>query len=145
MNHMKQIANILGVEMGEAFEITTAGMAKSDGCFELTENGIKRWVFPSYNKNIAREDDEMLAQLLNWVLTGEKIIVKLPWKPANGERYYMPCVDSPDMYDFWTWQDDDELNQYRFKCGLVFKTEEEAIELTKKMLAAAKNEQTCKR
>lgn len=64
MNYMKQIANILGVEMGETFEITTAGATKSDGCFELTENGIKRWTFPSYNKNIAREDDDMLARLL---------------------------------------------------------------------------------
>lgn len=140
MNYMKQIANILGVEMGETFEITTAGATKSDGCFELTENGIKRWTFPSYNKNIAREDDDMLARLLNWVLTGEKIIVKLNWKPANGERYYTPCVDSPDMYDYWTWQDD-ELDQHRLKCGLTFKTKEEAIELTKKMLTVVQKDE----
>ena len=121
MNCMEQIAGILGVKLGEVFTLENCADEKhkieNDGWYTYN-NTEEAWEY---------QEDGILS-----ILTG-KIKIVHSWKPTDGERYYMPCVNSPDMYDYWTWQDD-ELDQYRFKCGLIFKTREETIEVTKKML-----------
>ena len=125
-NHMAKVvglAKLLGVELREEFRIE-----KYQGLFRITEDGLQRLLDSSSSWTLAE------PSILRELLIGEETVVKFPWKPDDGERYYMPCVGSPDMYDYWTWQDD-ELDQYRLKCGLAFKTREEAIEVTKKMLS----------
>lgn len=125
MNHMKQVANMLGVEVGEVFRLK-----EYESYFKFTEKNFES----SVNGTTWLAGDSLT---LKFILEGNITIKKLPWKPTDEEGYYIPCVDHPQMYDYWTWQDN-EADQYRFECGLVFKTREEAIELTKKMLAVVK-------
>lgn len=74
MNHMKEIAHMLGVEMGERFKVS--GM---DGEFWLADNGLHM------------QDDKGdydLNALLAALLTGRSKIVYPPWKPKFGDVYY---------------------------------------------------------
>ena len=125
MNYMNEIAKVLGVKIGEVFSLENCVDEKhkieNDGWYTYN-NAEKAW---------EQQEDGILS-----ILTGKVKIVH-SWKPTDGERYYIPCVNSPEMYDYWTWQDDN-LDQYRFEHGLAFKTMEEAVELTKKMLTVVK-------
>ena len=68
---------------------------------------------------------------------GDIRIVKLPWKPKMDEKYYIPSIFDWDFYKYNFWLND-EYDEKFYKRGLVFKTKEEAIEMSKKMLAIAK-------
>ena len=68
---------------------------------------------------------------------GDIRIVKLPWKPKMDEKYYIPSIFDWDFYKYNFWLND-EYDEKFYKRGLVFKTKEEAIEMSKKMLAMTK-------
>ena len=68
---------------------------------------------------------------------GDIRIVKLPWKPKMDEKYYIPSIFDWDFYKYNFWLNDEHDEKF-YKRGLVFKTKEEAIEMSKKMLAMAK-------
>lgn len=134
---MAKVAKLLGVELGESFKITsdTKGDYPGDyqnyyrftenNCFETSVDGVK-W--------------EMATVIvLRGILMGDTRIVKLPWKPQEGDRYYFPCPASIEKWDYSTWSER-EVDYYRLNHGFVCKTMEEAIALTKKMLVAI-NEQ----
>lgn len=136
-NYMAKVAKLLGVELGESFKITsdTKGDYPGDyqnyyrftenNCFETSVDGVK-W--------------EMATVIvLRGILMGDTRIVKLPWKPQEGDRYYFPCPASIEKWDYSTWSER-EVDYYRLNHGFVCKTMEEAIALTKKMLVAI-NEQ----
>ena len=61
-------------------------------------------------------------------------IIKLPWKPRKGERYYYPCPDLNKEYCYDNWGDHGKVDKHRLKHNIVFKTKEEAVEAAKKML-----------
>lgn len=67
MNHMKEIAHMLGVEPGEYFKI--AGV---DGEFWLDDNGLHM---------LDDKGDYDLNALLAALLTGRSKVEQLPWKP----------------------------------------------------------------
>lgn len=136
-NHMAEVAKIFGVELGESFKITsdTRGVYQNyyrfseNNCFETSYDGVE------WKMTIA-------AVLLKHILMGDIRIVKLPWrpwKPQIGEKYYIPCIDTEleYMYSVYYWSNDEYDNKY-YHMGLVCKTKEEAVALTKKMLAVAK-------
>ena len=77
------------------------------------------------------------AEVLKDILMGDIRIVKLPWKPKMDEKYYIPSIFDWDFYKYNFWLND-ECDEKYYKRGLVFKTKEEAIEMSKKMLAMAK-------
>lgn len=60
------------------------------------------------------------------------------WKPKTNDKYYVPhiSVGNIDYFDC-VWYDDGIDNQL-YKVGLVCKTEDEALELARKMLEVAK-------
>ena len=68
---------------------------------------------------------------------GDIRIVKLPWKPKMDEKYYIPSIFDWDFYKYNFWLNDECEEKY-CKRWLVFKTKEEAIKMSKKMLAMAK-------
>ena len=75
VNHMTEIAKMLGVELNEEFEI--AGY--KNGNFKITECGIKKleggeWVNGSF--------------IFDGLLTGECTINHKPWKPQYDEEYW---------------------------------------------------------
>lgn len=131
-NHMSEVAELLEVELGEAFQIDNC-RSVAEMYYRLTEDGLEQSDTPNGEWN---EGDEWILALL---LTGEVDIIQLPWKPQDGKQYYIPriTVYSENMYDIFCW-DGDDYDKERYHMGLVCKTSAEAIKLAKKMLAVAK-------
>ena len=74
------------------------------------------------------------AGVLEDILIGDVRIIKLPWKPTNeGEWYYTPALDTESGCYTVYWENND-TDERRYRRGLVFKTREEAIAVSKKML-----------
>ena len=73
MNHMKEVAKMLGVEMGEEFEIE--GMYENP--FRLTERGL----YDCYG--------HMMPLVLHNLITGNYEIVEKPWVPKDGEMAWI--------------------------------------------------------
>ena len=131
-NHMSEVAELLEVELGEAFQIDNC-RSVAEMYYRLTEDGLEQSDTPNGEWN---EGDEWILALL---LTGEADIIQLPWKPQDGKQYCTPriTVYSENMYDIYLW-DGDDYDKERYRMGIVCKTSAEAIKLAKKMLAVAK-------
>lgn len=56
------------------------------------------------------------------------------WTPKEGELYYYPRIDIPDMYGSTFYLTRSEADQHRLKLGLVFPTKELAVEKAKEIL-----------
>ena len=134
-NHMAEVAQMLGVELEEVFKVTDDDSGKYHNYYKFTE---KKGIEVSED-NVKWEADTAGTLVLKWLLIGVARIVKLPWKPRKGEKYYIPYISTQQkgMYVSFYWANDD-INIEHYRMGIVCKTPEEAIALTKKMLAVAK-------
>lgn len=131
--YLEEVAKILGVELGEPFKLTDDIHGDYYRYYQFTDkkgletsvDGVK-W-------------ETATAIVLRGILMGDIRIVKLPWKPRKCEKYYIPYISTKQkgMYVSYYWTDDD-INIEHYRMRLVCKTPEEAIALTKKMLAVAK-------
>ena len=133
-NRMAEVAKLLGVELGESFKITSDTHGDYQNYYRFTENNCLEMSDDGVEWKIIKAE-----VLLKRILMGNIRIVKLPWKPQKDEKYYIPYINiNPvHMYDEYYWNNDNiDIGYYRM--GLVCKTIEEAIALTKKMLAVAK-------
>lgn len=135
-NHMAEVAKIFGVELGESFKITSDTEGDYHNYYRLTENNC-----------LEMSDDGVewkmttAAVLLKYILMGDIRIVKLPWKPQKGEKYYVPSiVIRPKDRNYYYYWSNDDINIEHYRMGIVCKTPEEATALTEKMLVAI-NEQ----
>ena len=138
-NYMAEVAKLLGVELGESFKITSDTQGDYPGdyqnyyrftennCFETSFDGVK-W-------------ETATVIILRVILMGGARIIKLPWKPREGEKYYVPriAIRPYDRHYCYYW-DNSGVDIKRYDMGIVCKTPEEAIALTEKMLEAI-NEQ----
>lgn len=128
-NKMPKIADLLGVKLGEVFFIKEYP-SYSRMYLKFTENGLEQSL-----------DKDSWTKAASWVwerlITGALKINKLPWKPKMNEEFYVPCIHYTDssMATKFRWRDDNADKKF-YQLGLVCKTKEEAIALTKKMLAA---------
>lgn len=132
-NHMAEVAKILGVELNEKFRIEGV---RTDYIYKISDRGLV--LQPTW-----RSWWEAVPLTLTRLLTGEAgKIIKLPWKPKYGELYYAPHF-TPYMChcQILNWGQDKKFDNFLFSHGLVFKTEEEAVAMTKKFLMMAKEEQ----
>jgi hypothetical protein len=77
--------------------------------------------------------------LLRDLMLGDFRISKLPWKPINGEKYYIPYVsiNKENMYEKYCWGGD-RTDEAFYEQGIVFKTKEEALAMSEKILAFVK-------
>ena len=129
-NKMIEVAKLLGVEIGEVFFIREYP-SDSKMYLKFTENGLER----SLDKD---SWTKATGRVWERIITGALKINKLPWKPREGEKYYVPRIavqpEDRHFYYYWTY---DDINIKRYDMGLVCKTPEEAIALTEKMLAVA--------
>lgn len=115
MNKMKEVANLLGVELGERFNIED----DLDNPYFITEEGL--FDCDSY------PDGENLIKLLN----GNAKIIKLPFRHRYGQTYWtISCnLDEGRIYtydDQWIGCSEDYA---RYKSGLVFRTEKKLKKL----------------
>lgn len=130
-NCMAEVATALGLELEEVFRIDG-----DEHYFRLTDTGlgmsigsdIKNWFAAPINA-------------LNGLLLGENEIIKLPWRPQEDEKYYVPFIATKpmNMYDEYYWENDD-VDIKRYRMGLVCKTKEEAVAMTKKILTAVQGQ-----
>jgi hypothetical protein len=116
-NLIPEIAKMLGVELNEEFKVDKY----DELTFKFAENML-----------MARADFKgakwgITYVVLSELLGGDAEIIKLPWKPKFGDRYFgvfefngklMVC-----RYDIWRGTIAEEA-QYR--CGWVYRTKEEA-------------------
>ena len=114
-NYMEKVAEMLGVKLGERFKI----------------NGKVFWL----DKDGMRNDKGgRYAGILNSLLTGEYTIEKLPWKPKNGDDYFVSTMGCSASINSWRGDYFDYAFYYTGNC---FRTREEALthapEITEKM------------
>lgn len=127
-NYMKEVAQVLGVELGEEFRIK--GIRPSV-LFKISERGL---VSHRLGSDDWATDELMLVRLL----TGDFAeIIKLPWKPEKDEDYFIPDITRMCNYSIRVWNDEAN-DEHLYQKGIVFKTAEEAIEISKKILQEVK-------
>ena len=117
MNYYKKIAEMLGVELGEEFS--------------LKDNKTKNIVRPRYKitqeeglmYSVNRNEFDRSVTLMS-IINGSFSVVKLPWKPKDGEKYwYYSKAFNLAISRKWI---DENYAFCLWKCGNCFKTEEEA-------------------
>ena len=114
MNYYKQIAEMLGVELGEEFKVSITEAF----VYKITENGLRR----RYHTDLKWVESPPFT--LTNLLRGDYSIVKLPWKPKEGEIYWFYAIFNEQA--FWTAWSFYGVDFYRWKEGNCFKTREEA-------------------
>lgn len=121
-NYMADVANMLGVELEEEFMING-----SDKVYKFFKNGLcfqcgGAWL---------RADSILIG-----LIKGEYKIVKLPWQPKYGDKYYYPGAGFRNICSA-EWRNSVLGLAYK-EAGLIFKTYEECEaalpELRKKYL-----------
>lgn len=131
-NHMKEVAKMLEVELGDIFQVVNINNnIKNENYFRLTKKGLE----------ISCGSDHWwrgtAPSIFAGLMRGEYKIITSPWKPKINEVYYIPCIQ-PDDSCMWTkllWLNHKRDNKL-YQLGLICKTMEEAIAITKQMLAA---------
>lgn len=116
MNHIEKVAEMLGVEIGEEFKVAFDDDRLSADSFMFLNEGI----FCS-NKHLVS------APFIWHLINGEYKIVKLPWKPKYGDKYYTYYTNGEEWL-IWdsTWSGD--VSDYaRLKSGIAFRTSQEAL------------------
>ena len=134
-SHMEEVAEMFGVELRETFKIADDIFGEHPKYYRFTEK-----VCLEASKDGAYWETAD-AGVLEDILIGDIRIIKLPWKPQKGEKYYIPCIGAQQeyMYSVNHW-DNDDIDKKYYHMGIVCKTKEEAVALTEKMLEAI-NEQ----
>lgn len=117
-NYMPEIAKMLGVEVGEIFKMTNY-----NSLYRFTERGLEFKGTAGW----------CLSERIEWLLTGRNEILKLPWQPKKGEKFYMPSPDFEHaLCDYW----DGYPSDFALKeAGMVFKTEKECEDALPNMRA----------
>lgn len=119
MTYWKQFAEMLGLELGQEFNIVSADGKKINyASYKITENGL-------YFKGTTNGawDSEASIFLKN-LLSGDYKAVPKPWKPAEREVYcYFELCEG--MFKKKTWYGSD-YDLAMWKLGNCFKTAEEA-------------------
>ena len=119
MNLIPEIAKRLGLEIGEEFEL----------CEDLDNNNLleNRYMFSNKSLICKYEDGWRVAsdKTLRNIIEGYLKIVKLPFEPKEGEKYYFVSVkDSLTINeDIWRGTTKDYMCKY---CGNCFRTIAEA-------------------
>lgn len=121
-NYMPEIAKMLGVELGEIFKMTNY-----NSLYRFTERGLEFEGTAGW----------CLSERIEWLLTGRNKILKLPWQPKEGDRYYFPATDF--QYSCPETWDNHPIDFALKEAGMAFKTKEECEaalpELRKKYLS----------
>lgn len=123
MTYYKQFAEMLGLELGQEFILTTPNGEKANlTTYKIIEDGIyyKSATNDGTHDGLFSASDEILGSLL----IGELKAVPKPWKPKYGDAYwrYQPQVGNASL-SAWL---DDGIDFCRWKVSNCFLTKEEA-------------------
>ena len=114
MNYMKEVAKMLGVEIGERFRLYDEDREYNANYYFL-EDGI----YVDVADKPCRENVGLLFE----IITGEYTIKRKPWKPKPHQQYWLVDENGFVAYDDWMNTSTD-LNYY--KLGNFYRTAEEA-------------------
>lgn len=131
MNYYKQIAEMLGIELGEEFSL------KGNYTGEINRPRYKITQEEGLMYSTGSKEWKRSIILLS-IIDGAYSIVKLPWKPKNGDSYYRWGKDGRRAY-YESWYDRG-LDLSYWKLGNCFKTREEAETKGKELMEAIKKE-----
>ena len=128
MNYYKQIAEMLGVELGEEFKVSDM----ENFTFKFTEGGGLMFRY-------GKDEDFYLSTELAKLLRGDCSVVKLPWKPKEGEQYFYCSILGKSIVVSTNWACFNS-DLCRWKCGNCFRTKEEARTKGKEIMEQIKKE-----
>lgn len=116
MNKIKEVAKVLGYEVGEEFNIIFGNGEYSEyNPFKFTETSL------------VDKDGEVVNNHIGCIITGYYTTEKIPFKPKHGELYWSIDIKEKIRVSDYCWEDD--LVDYNHKLlNLVFRTKEEAEE-----------------
>ena len=120
-NLIPQIAQMLGVEIGEKFKVK----GDDELTYKFTNNGLVLIQTDGFGLELELADVAAKVALCS-LLNGKDEIVKIPWKPKNGEDYYtFGCVSGKWEAIQQTW------TNHPFDLALInkewiYRTKEEA-------------------
>lgn len=113
-NYMEQVAKMLGVEMGEQFEILWPDGRNpyNETIYCFKDNGL----YDAYT-------NAQTSRILTCLLTGAATVKHKPWKPEFNYVFWTVFQDGSCAYVHW-YNSLDNLNCY--KLGNCYRTKEEA-------------------
>lgn len=118
MTYWKQFAAMLGLELGEKFELTYDDGTINEDTYKIEEDGL-------YYKQ--KQSEDWFAEpstTVNKLINGYCKAVPKQWKPKDGEQYWY--YDSmPDEAECTHWNGFN-FDYYTWAIGNCFKTEKEA-------------------
>jgi len=131
MNLIPEICKLLGVGVREEFKLKCGKNTVYDQTFRFDESG-----------GLEYKDEYSWVQSCKTraVLTGELEIVKLPFKPKAGERFFFISTSEPINVEeaYWSSSNRNTIDLALLFCGNVFRTKEEAekhkSEICKKLI-----------
>lgn len=137
MNHAKQIANMLGLEIGEKFKIKGHPNMGTFWFVDDVSMGMKdAWQYDMGSEmyDLGLEPEELLEQ----VLTGFYEVERVPWKPKKGDVYWYYSIAYGDAYA--TEWENTTVELISWKTGNCFRTEVEAETIGKEIVEQIKKE-----
>lgn len=114
-NYMAEVAKLLGVEIGEEFQICGNGVAT----VKLTEDGLK--IVTMLGPLINNANEICLTKLI----TGKYKIKRKPWKPKYGDHYWAVSADPTEHFHFIKWEGSPS-DYSNYKLGNCYATMEAA-------------------
>lgn len=129
MTYYKQFAEMLGLELGQEFNLTNADGKKINyASYKITENGL---CFKGTTNGAWNSEASIFLKNL---LSGDYKAVPKPWKPEKGEQYW---YYSTGLKEATLMQCEDDLcDMLYWKVGNCFKTKEEANAKGKEIIEA---------
>lgn len=126
MNLEKDVAKLImdayGLQVGERFHIQYENNVVKESYYMFEDGILKcRGVFSDALYGASHKTFED-------IIYGRAEIIKIPWKPKLGEHYWTYCLQDGSKWgvSLSVWGDG-VLDLCRYKCGVVFRTEGEAL------------------
>ena len=125
MNLISEIAEKLGVELGEEFEVLpkTAAPGYKSSRYRFSEQGLE---FSNYI-HCPSETGWSPTDTITGLLNGKISIIKLPYKPKKDDLYFCVKWDGDTLYtDDYVWDGRSYVDYLMMYSGNVFRTKSEA-------------------
>jgi hypothetical protein len=126
---METTAKMLGLELDEEFTVNK-GVLTGD-TFKFTDAGFM------YNHN-STEWHTDAAFALSQIIHDPSLIIKKPWVPKIGDRYYFPCINACKIDSFV--YSNHKIDKIFINLGLASKSAEEAQDKLTTLIIFCKNE-----
>lgn len=118
MNYWEQIAEILGVELGEEFEIE--GEYRK---YKICDDGLLCYVGNMFGCETNLDWEPESSDVFYGIISGKKKIIKKPWIPQQDDEYWIVLLNGLIWRLIWG----NVLSDYAFlKSGWIFRTKKEA-------------------